>query len=85
MLPKMDGQQALKKIRAIEKESGVELADEVKVIMTSALEDPKNVMEAYFQGGATTYLVKPITKEKLYEEMGKLSLITQADLKRLMQ
>jgi len=85
MLPKIDGQQALKKIRAIEKEFGVEMTDEVKVIMTSALEDPKNVVEAYYQGGATTYLVKPITKDKLYEELEKLSLITQADLKRLMQ
>lgn len=85
MLPKIDGQQALKRIRAIEKDSGIEMADEVKVIMTTALGDPKNVVEAYFQGGATTYLVKPITRDKLYEEMEKLSLITAAEAKRLMK
>ena len=33
MMPEMDGQTALKKIRAIEKERGIQPAQEVKVIM----------------------------------------------------
>jgi two-component system chemotaxis response regulator CheY len=72
MMPKMDGQEALKKIRSVEKELGIKSKDEVKVIMTTALEDPRNVVEAYYRGGATSYVVKPIDREKIIEEMEKL-------------
>jgi two-component system chemotaxis response regulator CheY len=72
MMPKMDGQQALQEIREIEREIGVKPVDEVKVIMTTALEDPKNVVEAYHKGGATAYIVKPIDRDKLDEEMNNL-------------
>lgn len=72
MLPKMDGHEALQNIRELEKEKGISSADEVKVIMATALEDPKNVIKAFNKGGATSYLVKPIVKEKLLEEMSKL-------------
>lgn len=41
MMPKLDGQEALREIRHIEREIGVAPDDEVKVIMTTALEDPK--------------------------------------------
>jgi two-component system, chemotaxis family, chemotaxis protein CheY len=72
MMPRMDGQEALKKIRAIETEMGVKPIDEVRVIMTTVLEDPKNVVEAYHKGGATSYLIKPISKDKLKAEMERL-------------
>ena len=49
MMPKMDGHEALKRIRELEREMGVKSADEAKVIMTSVLEDPKNVIEAYYR------------------------------------
>ena len=83
MLPKKDGQQALKEIRELEKGFGVLLPDEVRVIMTTALEDPKNVIEAFYQGGATTYLVKPITRDKLYDELINLKLFTKAEIQKL--
>jgi two-component system chemotaxis response regulator CheY len=73
MMPNMDGHQALKEIRAYEKLLGVKSTDEAKVIMTTALEDPKNVFEAYYQGGATSYLVKPIDTEKIKKEIEKLT------------
>ena len=41
----------------------------VKVIMTTALEDPHNVVSAYYQGGANAYLVKPIDRERLLETL----------------
>jgi len=72
MMPKMDGHEALRRIRGIEEELGVKPHDEAKIIMTSVLEDPKNVMEAYYEGGATSYLVKPIDREKLREELARL-------------
>ena len=74
MMPRIDGQTALKEIREIEKQIGVNQPDAVKVIMTTALEDPKNVVEAYYQGGADSYLVKPIDRSKLFKMIGDLGL-----------
>lgn len=71
MMPNVDGIEALKRIRSIEKEQGVMPGQEVKVVMTTALDDPKTVISAYYQGGADSYLVKPITKNKLDEELRK--------------
>ena len=65
MMPGMDGQQTLKCIRKHEAETGVKQADEVKVIMTTALDSPAEVVEAFYRGGCTGYLVKPIDKHKL--------------------
>ena len=72
MMPKVDGQEALKAIRKSEAERGVPPASEVRVIMTSVLEDPKNVLEAFGKGGATAYLVKPISRDKLEAELDRL-------------
>jgi two-component system chemotaxis response regulator CheY len=74
MMPGTDGQQALKKIREIEQDMGIRGAEEVKVIMTTALDDPKTVVEAYYRGGATSYIVKPIGHKKLIEEIRLLGL-----------
>jgi two-component system, chemotaxis family, chemotaxis protein CheY len=75
MMPNVDGIEALKRIRAIEKEHGVVPDQEVKVIMTTALDDPKTVISAYYRGGADSYLVKPITKNKIDEELNKANLV----------
>ncbi len=75
MMPNMSGHEALKIIRDKEKERGVPLAREVKVIMTSALDDVKNVTQSFFQGGASAYLVKPIERRKIIDELRKLELI----------
>jgi two-component system, chemotaxis family, chemotaxis protein CheY len=75
MMPKMDGQTALRNIRQIEKENGIRSIQRVKVIMTTALEDQKNVIEAFYKGGASSYVVKPVEKQKLLGEIKKLGLI----------
>ncbi len=74
MMPKTDGQQALASIREIEKDLGIRGSDEVKIIMVTALGDPKSVIEAYYKGGATSYVVKPIEKAKLLKEIRLLGL-----------
>jgi two-component system chemotaxis response regulator CheY len=71
MMPGMDGQQALEKIREIERSMGLRQRDEVRAIMVTALEDPSNVIQAFNKGGATGYLVKPIQKETIMEEIRK--------------
>jgi two-component system chemotaxis response regulator CheY len=72
MMPNMDGQTALQEIRKFEEHIGVQPADAARVVMTTALEDPKNVVEAYYQGGADSYLVKPIDREKLFRLIHEL-------------
>jgi two-component system chemotaxis response regulator CheY len=72
MMPKMDGHEAVKRIRELEVDLGVKPSDEARIIMTSVLEDPRNVVEAYYSGGATSYLVKPIDRDKLREELERL-------------
>lgn len=71
MMPKMDGQEALKLIRAYEKESGVLPMNESKIVMTTVMDDPRNVVEAFFKGGATSYIIKPVDRLKIRAELAK--------------
>jgi two-component system, chemotaxis family, chemotaxis protein CheY len=74
MMPKMDGREALRQIR--QREKGLEVPPnlEVKIIMTTALDDPKTVFGAFYDDGATSYLVKPISRQKLVRELRTLGL-----------
>lgn len=76
MMPGIDGQQVLKSIRALEKVRGVAPKEEVKIIMTTALDSPKDVIEAYYQGGCSSYLVKPIEKKQLVDKLKELGLVS---------
>jgi two-component system, chemotaxis family, chemotaxis protein CheY len=75
MMPKVNGHEALRNIRIYESEMGITADQEVKVIMTTVLEDSKNVMTALYKGGAAAYIVKPIDKQKLLSELKELGLI----------
>ena len=75
MMPGIDGQEALRRIRELEKELEIPPNLEVKVIMTTALDDPRSVVQAFYKGGATSYIVKPISKQKLMNELRQLGLI----------
>ena len=76
MMPNVNGQDALLRIREMERNAGVIGSSEVKVIMTTALGDPKTVVDSYYKSGATSYMVKPIGKEKLLAELRSLGLIS---------
>jgi len=75
MMPEMDGQEALKKIREVEKHRGTPSSEESKVIMTTALDDPKNVVEAYYKGGATSYVPKPIDRQLFLQLLRNIGII----------
>lgn len=75
MMPRMHGHEALRQIRSHEREQGVRDVDEVKVIMVSALADPKNVIQAYHKGGATSYITKPIDFNAIIETIVELGLL----------
>jgi two-component system chemotaxis response regulator CheY len=74
MMPVIDGQEALKRIRQVESRMGLTSAGKTKVIMLSALEDPSVLMEAFYRGDATAYMVKPIEIHALEVELQNLEL-----------
>ena len=47
MMPGVDGSEALKQIRKLEKDMAIPPSLEVKVIMTTALDDPKTVISIH--------------------------------------
>jgi two-component system chemotaxis response regulator CheY len=75
MMPGIDGQEALRRIREIEQEMGIPPNLETKVVMTTALDDPKTVVHSFYMCGATSYIVKPISKQKLMRELRQLGLV----------
>jgi len=79
MMPKLDGHETLQEIRRMEEEKGIGGVDHVKVVMTSALSDAKNIMKAFMRGQCEAYLAKPINRKKLEKQMEELGLIEQQE------
>ncbi len=77
MMPEMDGQTALKRIRDIEESKGINYGAGAKIIMTTAVNAIASVAGAY-KNLCDGYLVKPIIKAKLIEELRKLGLQAKA-------
>jgi two-component system chemotaxis response regulator CheY len=73
MMPGMDGQETLKRVRALEREHGIPDTDRSRVIMTTALEDHDNVLVA-FSNACDGYVVKPIEKRKFLETLQEIGL-----------
>jgi two-component system chemotaxis response regulator CheY len=76
IMPDGDGQDALIKIRALEAKRGIHGLKGIRVVMTTCLEDRKQVLSA-FRGQAEAYLLKPVDPAKLravlrdFEILGK--------------
>jgi two-component system chemotaxis response regulator CheY len=73
-MPGMDGQETLQRIRALEAEHGLDVSDSARVIMTTLLDDAQNMTQA-FMNKCEIYLVKPIKKAELLEQMENLGLM----------
>jgi len=74
MMPVMDGYETLKKVREIEAKRGIPEESRVKIIMTTALNEGRNVTKA-FDLGCSAYAGKPIDQEKFVNVLKKLDLI----------
>ena len=72
MLPDISGQQVLKSVRDRERSWGVPDLRAARIIMTTALDDVENVSQAFNEGRASAYLVKPILKSHVLDEINKL-------------
>ncbi|MBF0161310.1 MAG: response regulator [Magnetococcales bacterium] len=73
MMPNMDGHQSVQAMRKKEAELGLVAQREVKVIMVTALDSPKEAMKSYYHDGCTDYITKPVTRQKLEHLMGGVS------------
>ena len=74
MMPALDGYQTLKAIRDIEKERNIPEEKRSKIVMTTALNEGRNVTKA-FELGCVAYAGKPIDQEKFENVLRKLELI----------
>ena len=75
MMPQVDGLEAVRQIRAIEKKMELPPQLAVKVIITTALDDPRTVIKSFKECEADSYIVKPISRHKLANELRSLKLI----------
>lgn len=74
LMPTVDGYEALKHIREIEKSYNIPEENAAKIIMTTALNQGRNVIKA-FQLGCNAYAGKPIDSKKFINELRKLDLL----------
>lgn len=74
MMPEMDGQTALKHIRELEEADGTLSSSGTKIIMITALDDPKNVF-ASFKSLCDAYIFKPVDSTRLLQELKSLALV----------
>jgi two-component system chemotaxis response regulator CheY len=73
MMPRMDGQTALKRIREIESALNVPTKDRARVIMTTALSDKANLVRAL--PNCDAYLTKPIEQSALIFYLRQFGLV----------
>lgn len=69
-MPKMDGVEVLKRIKADEK------LKEILVVMLTTTDDPREV-EACYRMGCNIYITKPVDFNKFAETLKRLSLFIQ--------
>ena len=68
MMPEMDGYEALSQIRALEEARGILPPRGAKIFMVTALDGITNVARG-FRGLCDSYLVKPVEKARLIEQL----------------
>jgi len=74
MMPELDGREAVRQIRALEEEHGILSTYGAKIIMTTAVDDIKEVIRC-FQELCDSYLTKPIDLTELTKQMNSYGLI----------
>ncbi len=73
-MPGMDGHEVLQQIRQKEEEAGIYFTNGVRIVMTTAMKDMKNLMAAY-NNLCDGYVTKPIEREKLIDVLKGLELM----------
>ena len=74
MMPEMDGREAVKQVRALEEARGILSSQGVKIIMTTAVDDVKEVVRCFHEL-CDAYLVKPINLSELLKKIKSYGLV----------
>lgn len=77
VMPVMDGQDALKRMRSIEREAGLTGADRAAIIMATSLSSTSDMVDAIIDGDCTDYLIKPFEPEDLLGMLRKYGFLDQ--------
>jgi two-component system chemotaxis response regulator CheY len=75
MMPVVDGMEALLCIRTLERNMRIPPTLAVKVVMITALDDPHTVIRSLNRCEADSFIVKPLSRQKLALELRKLKLL----------
>ena len=73
-MPRMDGLEALRRIREIEKNANFAPARRAKILMTTARNDPENVMTA-LKNNCDGYILKPINQDVLRQKLKEFGFL----------
>ena len=69
LMPSMDGHQTAELMRDREKKLGTPEQGQFKLVMVTSLVDDTNVSKAFFNTHASCYIVKPLNKEIVLDEL----------------
>lgn len=76
MMPGINGLQSVLTIREKEALMNIHFIQLVKIIMITALDDPRTVIKALYESDANAYIAKPIRLEELEDALRMLKLIS---------
>ncbi len=69
LMPGMDGHETAEIMRSKEKDLGIDEYNRFKLVMITSLVDDANVNKAFFNTHASCYIVKPLDKEKVIDDL----------------
>lgn len=74
MMPEMDGREAVRQVRALEEEHGILSTSGAKIVMTTAVDEVKEVIQCFHEL-CDWYLIKPVDLAKLLGQMKAYHLV----------
>ncbi|WP_419784229.1 response regulator [Maridesulfovibrio sp.] len=76
MMPNIDGLQACKAIRQLERSRNIDsFGTEAKIFIVSSLSDEKTIHKAVYECQADSYIVKPVMFDKIEKQLVRFRLI----------
>ena len=75
LMPELNGKTVLKKIREIEKKSNLSKDKFVNIFMITSLNDSKTIMDVIVKYKCDSYILKPISKQKVISKLKQFELI----------
>ena len=75
LMPRLNGMDALRDIRRLERAKGLDEDTRAKVVMLTSLDDPRFMLDAQLDAQADYYLTKPFDSGQMREALTGLGLV----------